>query len=353
MDLDSLLQKNPHCRQLTALHAQQHLDFSQGFLQELTEDSYQLDFEGTRMPYFGRTLEDRSTAHWGQLKIFEYEMRVLTKEVPQMALDPQNQTHVLYIGAGPGNHIHFLIQFFPYAFYDLYDPNGFCPTLKELAKTNPRVRLFDTAFDEDTLATFERLAPYLVFISDIRTGLQDTFVEDDMILQKQLVDALQPQLSLLKFRLPWNEKPSTYFDGDLYIQAFAPVTSTETRLIVKDPLKLRTYDNKAYEELLMFHNTISRSKFYYASSLETSQKLRGSLDNLDACYDCTRLQLTMTLYLRLKDQEDRLIPTVDSLLKGLAACKGRPRNARAKLEEIFPDRMGKKKGPPSRDSPRS
>ena len=49
-----------------------------------------------------------------------------------------------------------------------------------------------------------------------------------------------------------------YLPGSILIQAFSPCTSTETRLLVKkeDCEKEEEYDNVAYEERLMHHNTV-------------------------------------------------------------------------------------------------
>jgi cap2 methyltransferase len=55
---------------------------------------------------------------------------------------------------------------------------------------------------------------------------------------------------MLKFRCAYPteiEEPTEFFDGEIYIQAWAPASSTETRLV---PYNYNTilYDNVKYEE---------------------------------------------------------------------------------------------------------
>ena len=69
---------------------------------------------------------------------------------------------------------------------------------------------------------------------------------------------MKPDLAVLKFRLPWGGGKSSYLPGRIFVQAFAPCTSTETRLLVRkeDCDEEQGYDHVEYEEKLMYHNTV-------------------------------------------------------------------------------------------------
>jgi hypothetical protein len=71
---------------------------------------------------------------------------------------------------------------------------------------------------------------------------------------------------------------SRYLDGDVYFQAFAPITSTETRLVPFDDSTLKQWDNKKYEDQLFYFNTRARPAVY-------EHAMHGA--GLDHCYDCT------------------------------------------------------------------
>ena len=93
---------------------------------------------------------------------------------------------------------------------------------------------------------------------------------------------MNPDLSMFKFRLPWEAGKTTYPEGDIYLQAFPGPTSTETRLMVRKDAKIIQYDNKIYESACFHHNIINRELSY--------NNILGDLslekDGLDNCYDC-------------------------------------------------------------------
>ena len=63
----------------------------------------------------------------------------------------------------------------------------------------------------------------------------------------------------------------------MYLQAFAPITSTETRLIPFDGSPTKEWDNKRYEDQLFYFNTRARPAVY-------EHGVQGA--GLDHCYDC-------------------------------------------------------------------
>merc|ERR1712176_753877 len=93
----------------------------------------------------------------------------------------------------------------------------------------------------------------------------DECIDCDMSHQRGWVEILRPAVSLLKFRLPWHEGVSCYLHGRLLVQAYAPCTSTESRLMVTAAdleLGEKSYNNQEYMEQLMRHNTIGRASLH-------------------------------------------------------------------------------------------
>lgn len=97
-------------------------------------------------------------------------------------------------------------------------------------------------------------------MSDIRTAdpkvLSQEQVEaavlDDMRLQSGWVKRLQPRVSMLKFRLPWDAGTTPYLKGDIFLPVWGRETTTECRLVVEKDAPEINYDNRKYEEQVRF-----------------------------------------------------------------------------------------------------
>jgi hypothetical protein len=75
---------------------------------------------------------------------------------------------------------------------------------------------------------------------------------------------------------------TVYFDGEVKIQPWAPVTSTETRLVVQRDAKLRDWGKlEGYEQPLFYYNTIPRL-FGHFKNENANVKL-----GFDHCADCS------------------------------------------------------------------
>jgi hypothetical protein len=131
----------------------------------------------------------------------------------------------------------------------------------------------------------------VLFISDIRTNSsRDTGSGDDepsdsdllhnMAQQYNWMRIMDPMLTSFKFRVPFYEgetptraecpdidfigdyakKTLIYPPGELQLQAWAPKSSTETRLIVarENTTMLAEYDVAEYEERLFYYNVYAR-----------------------------------------------------------------------------------------------
>jgi Poly A polymerase regulatory subunit len=161
----------------------------------------------------------------------------------------------------------------------------------------------------------------LYFISDIRTNIDDSFPTTFDLMWNSAqhinwVTKLSPTASMLKFRTPYfnetdeqllefeaksQEEPFkgdfdaaapyanlrtftsrtfNYFDGEIFIQPWAPISSTESRLVFEGIPLARTYDPSDYENKFFYYNKILRAYQYYNNP--NADKNLG----FDHCADC-------------------------------------------------------------------
>lgn len=236
-----------------------------------------LDLSVTQ-PYTVRKPFLRRTLHWGQLKLFLSEVEFLTK-VQQDA--GKRDIILVYAGAAPGDHDAYLHSLFPSIRFELYDPNDFI--VKDSDKIKTHVQFFtdaDAKYWQKYVAEHPDI--YLAFVTDIRTNPPTPEnIKRNMDMQMKWWQIMNPDLSMFKFRLPWEPGKTTYPEGDIYLQCYPSAVSTETRLIVKKSAKLIEYDNKQYEDACFAHNTIARTKYY-----DTYGDFNLDHDGIDNCYDC-------------------------------------------------------------------
>jgi len=206
--------------------------------------------------------ENEKNIHYGQLKLLISEIEFL--------INKNQKLFILYIGAAPGHHLTILSQCFPENIFICFDATkfGVNPSNNLIFK-----RRFFVDYDSEFYASLENL----LLISDIRGNLSienseiqsfDKFEEEvskNLEQQKNWVLDMKPQFSLLKFRFPFTVKNYTYFPGEINFQVFAPVSSSETRLVVsrKDIEKQEVYDTEKYNNQLYFFNLCYRSKTFY------------------------------------------------------------------------------------------
>ena len=225
----------------------------------------------------------------GQLKLFLSEVEFLTKVVEDAKIKGSAEIVFIYAGAAPGDHTKYLASLFPMIRFELYDPNKFIVKNSKMIKTHVQ---FFLEIDAQEWANYAKSHPdsYIAFCSDIRSEpATEENVERNMTMQREWWEVINPDLTMFKFRLPWNKGTTEYPEGEIYIQLYPGATSTETRLIFKKNAKMIKYDNEQYERALYYHNRISRSKEYTLSS--------GIV--LDKCYDCTGFEFIMNEYIKL------------------------------------------------------
>lgn len=228
----------------------------------------------------------------GQSKLIISEMRFFEtfyndfykRKTMDFTVDGLSYSSVaVYVGAADGDHITQFTQIYPNTFFILVDGRKYG---KGLANGNfANVRLIHAVWtskaDIDTLLdsvgfNFNPNTPVL-FISDIRardTRLLkeddgDASVERDHAIQQELLEALMGRTNviayMLKFRAPYNFKKDqsyTRVSGDLWIQPFAPGSSTELRIVSacnsKQILPSVPYKPQQIEEVMAHINTVNR-----------------------------------------------------------------------------------------------
>ena len=204
--------------------------------------------------------------HWGQKKLLLSEIEFLTKYGHLSNI-------VVYAGSAPGTHIDYLVKMFPDHKFILYDPRDFD------VRDSPRIEKHKQYFFAKDAKKYKGI----LFISDIRTAEDEIPDDDDIIqnmnMQKEWVNIMKPAMSMLKFRLPYTPGKTKYLDGDIYLQIYAPITSTETRLIT-DGKKQKIYDNTKYEEQMFYFNTILRPKGY--DKIKEQEVLQEYIEKFDS-----------------------------------------------------------------------
>jgi len=279
------------------------------------------------MQYAKRADEDRSSLHWGQLKLMESELYALT-HLTEAAKPGAAEVMVIYAGAAPGTHLPELIRMFPGVMMEAYDPGDFAPCTVEFADSSAgRLSLHQRFFDETVVAEIRaRVKLPVMFVSDIRTADPrcqelsevEATVQEDQQRQMEWCLALKPDVAVLKFRLPWSEGRTRYLKGKVLVQLFAPCTSTETRLIVRaadgayDAGGLKDYEHTWYEDRLMYHNCVTRAGLFDHGVI--------GVPGLDACYDCAALAQSVRDYLAQSRGRTPTEPEVATELNRLISC---------------------------------
>lgn len=257
-----------------------------------TSTDIYLNDSDQQLAYFRRNKDQKKAIHWGQRKLIMSEIQFLT----EYSLKKQ-ESAVIYIGAAPGNHIPLLSQMFSHITFYLYDPQPF-----HIQETD-KIKIFQRYFTDDDALNWNKDGVLRIkdqntyLISDIRTAdhlsmeleENETTIMSDMLRQKEWYLTINPTKALLKFRLPYSDfKPETtdhwtfnYLNGKIYKQAWAPQTSTETRLVPEQGESVTDWDVIKYESQLFYHNTVVREKNRYLNLItgKTNPMVKDELLN--------------------------------------------------------------------------
>lgn len=252
---------NPHLQQVAAcrLPLQRQLLF--------TEQDRILNIDtAPRAPYQRRTEEIKTVVHSGQRKLLIVEVEFLSRFY-------QPNDVVVYAGAAGGSHQDILASMFPQLLFLLYDPNPF--SVQPTAQREIYQDFFTIQTAQQLAIRFKQEGRRILFLSDVRRVdrslpelEQQNLIVSDLQEQKVWLEILQPAASLLKFVMPYPlpgvPEKIEYLNGTIFLQPWVGPTSTETRLLVLDHRSVKEYDVKQYEEVLFYHNQITRATYYEA-----------------------------------------------------------------------------------------
>jgi hypothetical protein len=275
----------------------------------------------------GLDKHNRAGRHWGQRKL-------LFNEIELLILHAHEDYRIVYAGSAPGNHISILDMMFEVLRlkYILVDPAPF------FVKQSPNIEIRTGAeglFSDEYANFYSKFGNKLIFVSDIRRehdSEQQIIQDQEDQMRWHLI--MKPRASMFKFRLPWEEGKTPYLSGKVYIQPYAQMHSTETRLIATSS-EIYDWDNKIYEEQCFFFNTVTRMLPY-------DHGVKGAGLKLD--YDCASEVEILRLYFerfdsnwsrRRQSEKNELISSLSVLISyELAGARGKEWIAIAQNEDM-------------------
>ena len=217
--------------------------------------------------------------HLGQFKLFFSELLFLSKYA-------KTGDKILYIGAAPGYHIQKLAEFFPECIFELWDPREF--DIKKL----DNIIMYQELFTDNIAKKYAIDGSDYLLMCDIRNldidkskknnniEEMDNIVCDDMKLQLNWCQIINPRKAYIKFRLPYEIPKYQYLTGTIYLQPYSKI-STETRLSTSDYTHLIEYDTLEFEKKMAYHNGHTRCLSYPKNKWSTLIKKY----NLYDCWD--------------------------------------------------------------------
>lgn len=268
------LSQNPHIEQaFTHGHS---LNTSEPFQRQLLDNA-------PGLPYHRRRGEKKTVCSWHTRSLLLGQIEFLTQYGFHSAT-------VLYVGAAPGIHVPYLASLFPNMKFVLIDQKAFTISGDE------QITIRNEAMSEDIAREYAGRDDILL-IADVHTDdftrqsdeQVEQAVQDDMRSQAAWHELIFPIHALLRFRLPWSDKVTSYLDGELYFKPFAAPTSTETWLVTSRNSVEKSWSNRKYEEQLFRFNTVARVAVY-PHNIEAQ--------GIDMCYDCRSEIEILGAYLR-------------------------------------------------------
>ena len=277
----------------------------------------------------------KKSIKWGQLKLLVAELEFFTRYWDEAQVP---SPIVVYVGSATGTHIATLAKYFPSFSWELYDPNPHNPLLSK----TPRVRIHQQFFTDDDAKHYAG-RPDIFFITDLRTtsylgGFErkltepqeranEALVQENMDQQARWYNLIQPVQASLKFRLPYLykwvdrvQKPTRkYLDGLVYIQAWAPCTSTETRLVPTKGAPEREWNYAAHEEVMFNHNVETREKQTFLNPITASILPIAPSLGLTNDYDSTMTTVVVMDYLskfKVEPSNANVLAVLEDLIAG-------------------------------------
>lgn len=235
----------------------------------------------------------KTVTHWGQLKMLLVTLLFLIRYV-----DPkEKEVNIIYAGSARGDNLLILSDMFPNINWYLIDPAPFHEKLKGHKQVKEIINDF---FTDETAKYYakkfkDRKQP-LLLLSDIRLSPDDKSVIENQESNANWHNIIKPDYSYFKFRCPYfNEDKSSlgsydYYDGEIFIQPYARVSSSETRILLPTKLIKKTYNVAEYLGKFSYFNRILRPSYYKKQIIDEN-------DYFDHCYDCTYFSYLIQNYL--------------------------------------------------------
>lgn len=246
--------------------------------------------------YESTTGKTTTVIKWGQLKLFLEVLFSFLKVLDKKDFESNKNVHVIYAGSAPGTSLIMLCKLLPFLQLYLIDPRKQAPGLfnnKNVIEIKNEYFTDDTAkYYFDKMVEPKERGEKVIFMSDIRIATDDESINRDNTIQAGWHRIIKPDWSFLKFRCPY-EAPNNkiqYFDAEYYFQPFAPIASTETRVLVPTECEFKDIDVLEYQRICYFHNRVLRPSYYL-----------DGLNHLyfDRCFDCTFFMKIMQDYNKL------------------------------------------------------
>jgi hypothetical protein len=187
----------------------------------------------------------KNVVHWGQLKLFLTTLFFLVKYIEPSDKD----VRIIYAGSAVGHNILILSEMFPNIKWYLIDPAQFA---KELYTHKQVIEIRNEFFTDDSakyyynlLKSRDKSKVKLFFISDIRLEPTEQNVMEDNNSDARWHSIIKPDYSYLKFRCPYQgDKLYSYYDGEIFVQPYAPPGSIESRQLLSKGLKEKKYNRE-------------------------------------------------------------------------------------------------------------
>jgi len=254
------------------------------FITKLTDLPYLIKYENT-FP------KPKTVVHWGQLKMFLVTALFFIK-----VIDPnEKEVHVIYAGSAKGDNILLLCEMFPNTIWYLVDPREHNKLLYKKLNNKDQIREITKGYFTDEIAKkyydqFKNRKHKLSFMSDIREGTEDDLVLRDQDWNANWHKIIQPDYSYLKFRVGYDTDTNyKYYKGEIYLQIYAPSSSTEARILFTKDLEECTYDTEEYQGKMQYFNRVIRPSYH--------KTLFKNNNYFDHCYDCTYFSYFIKNYL--------------------------------------------------------
>jgi hypothetical protein len=230
----------------------------------------------------------KTVVHWGQLKMLLITIIFLIRQINPD--DPE--VHIIYPGSARGDNILILCDMFPNTRWYLIDPLHFHPKLKSHKQIiEIKNEYFTNEIAQYYYKKFKNRTYQLLFISDIRVSTDDKSIIENQQSNADWHQIIKPNYSYFKFRCPYEgEIIYPYYDGQIFIQPYAPVGSTESRILLETNLVKKDYNRNEYVGKFVYFNRILRPGYY-------TKKIIPKDRYFDNCYDCTYFSYLIKNYL--------------------------------------------------------